>query len=152
MKYLLFCAIFLPFLLSAQMKESGVAPGASVVMGEHTGVNLRFHYFPSHKMCFGLESNLFPKSGHSVSEGMELTLNGHFILEVSEHWGVYPLVGAGWKNLEHESGFRALTGGGLHGNYGRLAPYVEYIYSSGFEPEGIFIIGTFFTFALGEEH
>lgn len=151
MRKVLFYMLLFPLLLSAQMKENGVAPGASVVLGEHTGVNLRLHYFPNHKMCFGLESNLFPKSGHSLSEGMEVTFNGHFIFEVSEHLGVYPLVGAGWKNLEHESGFRALTGGGLHGKYGRLAPYVEYIYSSGFEPEGIVIIGTFFTFELGKE-
>lgn len=151
MKQLLITLLFVPSVLIGQMKESGVAPGASVVLGEHTGVNLRFHYFPSHKMCFGLESNLFPKSGQSLSEGMELTLNGHFIFEMSEHWGFYPLVGAGWKNLEHESGFRALTGAGLHGNYGRLAPYAEYIYSSGFEPEGIFIIGTFYTIKLGKE-
>ncbi len=152
MKRLLFCILLAPLLVFAQMKESGVAPGASVVTGAHTGINLRFHYFPNHKMCFGLESNLFPKSGHSLKEGMEITLNGHFIFEMSQHWGVYPLVGAGWKNLEHESGFRALTGGGLHGNYGRFAPYVEYIYSSGFESEGIVIIGTFFTFALGKGH
>ncbi len=133
------------------MKESGVAPGISTVVGDHTGVNLRFHYFPSHKMCFGLESNLFPQNDHALSEGMEVTFNGHFIFELSHHWGVYPLVGAGWKNLKHESGFRALTGGGFHGMYGRFAPYFEYIYSSGFEPEGIVIIGTFFTFELSKK-
>ena len=133
------------------MKESGVAPGLSSVVGDHTGINLRFHYFPSHKMCFGLESNLFPQKDHALSEGMEVTFNGHFIFELSHHWGVYPLVGAGWKNLKHESGFRALTGGGFHGMYGRFAPYFEYIYSSGFEPEGIVIIGTFFTFELSKK-
>lgn len=133
------------------MKESGVAPGLSSVVGPHTGVNIRFHYFPSHKMCFGLESNLFPKQNYSLSEGMEVTFNGHFIFELSHHWGVYPLVGVGWKNLEQESGFRSLTGGGFHGMYGRFAPYLEYIYSSGFESEGIIIIGTFFTFELSKE-
>lgn len=151
MKPLLFGILFTPCILFSQMKESGVAPGASVVTGHHTGVNLRFHYFPSHKMCFGLETNLFPKSDHSISEGMEVTLNGHFIFELSHHWGVYPLVGAGWKNLKDESGFRALTGGGFHGTYGRFAPYVEYIYSSGFNSEGIVIVGTFLTFKLGKE-
>lgn len=35
--------------------------------------------------------------------------------------------------------------------YGRFAPYLEYIYSSGFESEGIIIIGTFFTFELSKE-
>lgn len=130
----------------AQMKENGVGPGASVVFGkEETGINLRFHYFPNHKSCFGIETNIFPKEGHDLTENMEITLNGHLIFELSEHIGVYPLAGVGWKNLHDESGFRALMGGGFHGKYGRFAPYTEYIYGAGFESEGIFIVGTFYT-------
>ena len=152
MKLISLIIILFPFMLFAQMKEDGVGPGASVVVGEgEVGFNLRFHYFPSHKMCFGLESNIFPQKGEALSEGMELTLNGHYIMELSEHWGIYPIGGVGWKKHKEESGFRALMGGGFHGSYGRFAPYIEYIYGAGFESEGIFILGTFFTIPFNQE-
>ena len=147
----LFLMLF-PTLVFSQMRENGVGPGASIVVAEEeVGVNLRFHYFPNHKMCFGLETNIFPQKGEGLSEGLELTLNGHYIIELSEHWGVYPIGGVGWKKHDHESGFRALIGGGFHGTYGRFAPYIEYIYGAGFESEGIFILGTFFTIPFNKE-
>ena len=154
MRAYLLTLLLTPVLLFAQMKEdeNGVAPGASIVLGEkETGVNLRFHYFPSHEMCVGLETNFFPEEGHSISENMEVTLNGHYIIGLNRHWGVYPIGGVGWKRVEEESGWRALMGGGFHGSYGRFAPYIEYIYGAGFEDEGIFIIGTFFTVKFGKE-
>ena len=152
MRLLLLTLIFLPLVLCAQMKENGVGPGASLVVGEEeVGFNLRFHYFPSHKMCVGLETNIFPQRGEELSEGMEVTLNGHYIIELSEHWGIYPIGGVGWKKHEEESGLRALMGGGFHGTYGRFAPYIEYIYGAGFESEGIFIVGTFFTIPFNKE-
>ena len=152
MRFICVLLTLFPMVLCAQMKERGVGPGASLVVGEEeVGLNLRFHYFPSHKMCFGLETNIFPQEGEDLSEGLELTLNGHYIFELSEHWGVYPIGCLGWKKHHDESGFRALMGGGFHGSYGRLAPYIEYIYGAGFESEGIFIVGTFFTIPFNKE-
>ena len=150
MRKVLILLLFVPCALMAQKENSGVAPGASFAYAEEAGINLRFHYFPSHKVCFGIETNIFPKSGESLSHNQEITLNGHYIFPFSEHWGVYPIGGVGWKKHEEESGFRALTGLGLHGTFDQVQPYVEYIYGSGFQSEGILIVGTFITIQFGK--
>ena len=144
-----------PMLLKAQMEEGWIAPGASLVVG-HTGnlgLNLRTHYIPNERMCIGLETNLFPEGGELVER--EFTLNAHFFFEVEEVVSIYPLLGAGYEEIREEEkwdgGWRALVGGGLHKNIGRFAPYAEYIYGFGFESQGIFIIGTFYTFRIGKK-
>ncbi|MFT6868074.1 MAG: hypothetical protein ACJA08_002924 [Cyclobacteriaceae bacterium] len=152
MRYLFFLAYIIPIFLDAQKNEgSGIAPGLSAVLAEETGFNIRLHYFPSHKMCFGVETNFFPKTEMDLKNDMEITFNGHFIFELGEHWGIYPLVGAGWKKTKEDSGWRALTGGGFHGKYGIFQPYIEYIYNTGFKSEGAFIIGTFLTLEFKKE-
>ncbi len=64
-------------------------------------------------------------------------------------------MGVGYEEIKKEGkfegGWRALIGGGLHKNIGRFAPYAEYIYGAGFESQGIFIVGTFYTFRLGKK-
>lgn len=165
MKFFFIAILLSPFLLFSQMKENGIAPGLSAVFAnEETGINLRAHYFPSHKMCFGIETNFFSKKLdlHRRVENMEITLNGHFIFRLNEHFGVYPLIGLGWKRawIERDdtssldTGFRALCGGGIHGSFNNFAPYFEYIYGAGsvFESEGIFILGTFFTIPFNHEN
>lgn len=144
----------IPSVLFGQMEEGWIAPGASLVIG-HTGnlgLNLRTHYIPNERMCIGFETNLFPESGELVEK--EFTLNAHFFFEVEEVVSLYPLLGVGYEEIreegEWEGGWRALIGGGLHKNIGRFAPYAEYIYGAGFESQGIFIIGTFYTFSLGK--
>ena len=128
-------------------RTDGVAPGMAAVFGPENGANIRFYYFANEIICFGPEVNFFPEDGHSLGDNIELSFNGHYIFELVEHIGIYPIGGVSWKNTEkHGSGFRANMGLGLHGSYGRFAPYSEYIYSAGFEDEGIFLIGTFFTF------
>lgn len=153
MKYWFVLLVLTPLLSLAQMKKegSGVAPGMAGVFGKEKGFNTRFYFFPNHKICFGPEVNFFPRKDHDLSDGMEVSFNGHYIFELSERWGIYPLAGIGWKNEEEESGWRGNFGSGLHGSYGRFAPYIEYIYSAGFENEGIFLIGTFFTFEFDKE-
>jgi len=145
----------LPSLLLGQMEEGWIAPGASLVVG-HTGnlgLNLRMHYIPNERMCIGVETNLFPEGGELIER--EFTLNAHFFFEVEEVVSLYPLLGVGYEEIreegEWEGGWRALIGGGLHKNIGRFAPYAEYIYGAGFESQGIFIVGTFFTFSIGKK-
>ena len=155
MKAISVIVLLLPCLLFGQMKEGWIAPGASLVVG-HTGnlgFNLRTHYIPNERMCIGLETNLFPEEGTLVEK--EYTLNAHFFFEVEEVVSLYPLLGVGYEEIKEEEGgfeggWRALIGGGLHKNVGRFAPYAEYIYGAGFESQGIFIIGTFFTFRIGK--
>lgn len=144
--------VLMPALLFGQMQEGWIAPGASLVVG-HTGnlgLNLRTHYIPNERMCIGLETNLFPEGGELVER--EFTFNAHFFFEVAEVVSLYPLLGVGYEEIRHEGdwdgGWRALFGGGLHKNIGRFAPYAEYIYGAGFESQGIFIVGTFYTFQL----
>jgi len=147
--------LFSPLLILGQMKEGWIAPGASLVVG-HTGnlgLNLRTHYIPNERMCIGLETNLFPEDGKLFEK--EYTLNAHFFFEIEELISVYPLLGLGYEEIkeegEWEGGWRALIGGGLHKNIGRFAPYAEYIYGAGFESQGIFIFGTFYTFSIGKK-
>ena len=142
----------MPMALFGQMQEGWIAPGASLVVG-HTGnlgLNLRTHYIPNERMCIGLETNLFPEGGELVER--EFTLNAHFFFEVEEVVSLYPLLGVGYEQIREENewdgGWRALFGAGLHKNIERFAPYAEYIYGAGFESQGIFIVGTFYTFRL----
>ncbi len=146
------CLLLLPDLLYAQKKERWIAPGASLVIG-HTnnlGVNLRTHYIPNERMCIRFETNLFPEEGALVER--EFTLNAHLFFEVEEVVSVYPLLGVGYEEIKEErawkGGWRALFGGGFHKEIGRFAPYAEYIYSAGFESQGLLILGTFYTFEL----
>lgn len=144
-----------PSILIGQMRENRIAPGASLVVGKSgsLGVNLRIHYIPNDRMCIGLEANLFPEGGELVER--EFTLNAHYFFEVEELFSVYPLLGVGYEDIREENekdgGWRALFGGGVHKNIGRFAPYAEYIYAAGFESQGIFIIGTFYTFRIGKK-
>lgn len=157
MKQLLIGLLLVPILSFSQMQEGWIAPGASLVVG-HTGnlgLNLRTHYIPNERWCIGFESNLFPEGGELIEK--EFTLNAHFFVEVEEFVSLYPLLGVGYEEIKKEGentfegGWRALIGGGLHKNVGRFAPYAEYIYGAGFESQGIFIVGTFYTFRLGKE-
>ena len=143
---------FIPFILLSQMQEGWIAPGASLVVGHRgdLGLNLRTHYIPNERMCIGLETNLFPHEGELIER--ELTLNAHFFFEVEKVVSLYPLLGIGFEEVKEEGewngGWRALFGAGLHKNIGRFAPYAEYTFGAGFESQGIFIVGTFYTFRL----
>lgn len=155
MRRFIICLLFIPTLAFAQMEEGWIAPGASLVVG-HTGnlgLNLRTHYIPNEKWCIGFETNLFPEHGSLVEK--EFTLNAHYFVEVEHVVSLYPLLGVGYEEIKEEGvwegGWRALIGGGLHKNVGRFAPYAEYIYGAGFESQGIFIVGTFYTIKLGKE-
>ena len=105
------------------------------------------------KWCIGLETNLFPEDGSLVEK--EYTINAHYFVEVEHIVSFYPLLGVGYEEIKREegweAGWRALLGGGLHKNIGRFAPYAEYIYGAGFESQGIFIVGTFYTIRLGKK-
>ena len=151
-RIIILLSVLMPMVLFGQMQEGWIAPGASLVVG-HTGnlgLNLRTHYIPNERMCIGLETNLFPEGGELVER--EFTLNAHFFFEVEEVVSLYPLLGVGYEQIREENewdgGWRSLFGAGLHKNIGRFAPYAEYIYGAGFESQGIFIVGTFYTFRL----
>ena len=155
-KLMAIAVVLLPCLLFGQEKEHAwIAPGASLVVG-HTGnlgFNLRTHYIPNERWCIGLETNLFPEHGELVEK--EFTLNAHFFIELGEEFvSLYPLLGVGYEEIKKEGedsfegGWRALFGAGFHKNVGRFAPYAEYIYGAGFESQGIFIVGTFYTIKI----
>lgn len=142
--------LFLYFIcLPTLHAQNGVAPGIAAIFGPENGINTRFYYFPNEHSCFGPEVNFFPSSDGELADGLEIAINGHYIFEITHKLGMYPIAGAGWKRLDSkEDGWRANLGLGLHWSAGRFVPYSEYIYSLGFEDEGVFLIGTFFTFGF----
>jgi len=113
--------------------------------------NFRVYYFPNHKICFGPEFAHFPriKEREQERELTEYGFTGHYIFNVNERVGVFPLVGLNYAierereldQFEEESSFGLNIGGGIHIEYDRYFPYVEYKYVASRLAQSVFSIG-----------
>ena len=150
MKYYLTIALAL-FAFLAFSQEEGTFPGVGVVWASNEegilvkgGINVRLHLFPSEYVCMGPEINIYPDS--EKGEWFEASFNGHYLFRLMESVEIYPIGGINLKQLnEGEFGVRGNLGAGFHFSFGRWLPYAEYIQSIGFEDEGAFLFGAFYS-------
>ncbi len=96
---LLFCMGMLPITTYAQRFSLGGGTPYSF-SAETPGVNLRAYYNVNERFCFGPEYTFFlPRKKSSKEEETktaiwELNLNFHYIFELHERLGLYPILGS----------------------------------------------------------
>lgn len=108
---------------------------------EELGANLRVYTFIGDKICFGPEFTFFGKhdtmiDGEPAELGLwEINFNGHYIFEVNEGLGLYPVAGFNYSKetemLEGhddviEDAFGVNLGFGVHYEVNKFIFYTEY--------------------------
>lgn len=134
---------------------------------ENAGVHIRGYYnFKGNKVCFGPEFSQFFKTtetigGESIEKNLsEINFNVHYVIELSEGWGFYPLSGMNVsfekeKNLtsqeQHSISELGLNlGAGIHREFGPWIFFVEYDHLFSKVSQNSMLLGAFFTF--GKSH
>ncbi|WP_190808928.1 outer membrane beta-barrel protein [Flagellimonas sp. S3867] len=167
-KQLLILLLYLSFLDTSAQSWS---LGGGAVYGddiENIGIHFRGYYnLPNNKVCFGPEySNFFEKSetenGEETNKSLnEINFNIHYIIEISEHWGLYPLTGANLsfekeeieidliKQSEDTSKFGVNLGFGIHRQVGNMVLFAEYDHLFGNLSQNSFLLGVFVIFGEG---
>lgn len=135
-------------------------------IGEFGGHARAYYNLKNDKICFGPEFSQFSKKKITVgSEEItarlrEVNFNLHYIFELNETWGVYPLVGLNMSFVNEEitnisSGhtethkaeeFGTNLGIGLHKNVNRWMIFGEFDRLFSDLSQNSFLIGAFFTF------
>ncbi|WP_405566941.1 outer membrane beta-barrel protein [Polaribacter sp. Asnod6-C07] len=136
-KYLLIIGFGLSSLITVSQETEHNESEQSFIVGfgptlelSHSlaGINGRFYYGVNESFCFGPEISYFPyqntDKGYEKSI-IDLNINAHYIFELNESLGVYPLSGINYtienerfveENDEHkkENGFGINYGVGIH--------------------------------------
>jgi len=120
------------------MIGAGGSYGTSV---EQFGLNSRLYYGLNEKLCFGPEFAYFPAivKGDEKIQLNEYGFVVHYIIEVKEKIGFYPLTGINYSNEKRdhlgltyeENAFGASFGAGMHFSINNFLPFVEYKYITG---------------------
>lgn len=131
-------------LIITQLAKAQLLVGGGPLYGddiEELGANIRLYTFVGDKICFGPEFTAFGKHDTMIDgEAAELSLwevnfNGHYIFEVSEGLGLYPVAGFNYsKETEAiaghadaiEDAFGINLGIGVHYELNKLIVYTEY--------------------------
>jgi len=157
-------------LLSFLLMWSSLSFGQSLISGlgttygsdiEGIGINVREYYFFNHHVCFGPEASFFPnhKVGEYDKSLIELNFTGHYIFELNEHLGIYPLTGLNYS-IEKESmhnetktvdEFGLNIGMGVHYKVKSLFPYIEYKYITGGLSQHVYSLGILFSLSKNKE-
>ncbi|MBO3697969.1 outer membrane beta-barrel protein [Roseivirga sp. E12] len=121
-----------------------IIPGGGIIYGddiEEVGINLRAYKFFNERICFGPEFTYFNKhqtviGGEQAEIGLwEINFNAHYIFEVGEGLGLYPLTGLNFsREVEKVEGHSNLSesvlgfnlGFGAHYEKNKLLFYAEY--------------------------
>ena len=160
---LLFLMGILPTIAHAQHFSAGGGIPFNITV-ETPGLNLRGYYNMGEHFCFGPEFTFFlPKNETHGDEETETTiwefnLNAHYIFELNERLGIYPVFGfnytqereeitflpSGEKEGETIDAFGINLGGGLHVPFPKFIPFIEYEYVVGDLSEHIVTVGLFF--------
>ena len=159
------------FILFSQDKS--ISLGAAFEYNHTTelaGINLRGYYNIGHNFCFGPEFTFFENKQIILDDEIEdisiweLNINAHYIIEIKERVGIYPIVGFNFTReteeisylsssdtkTERESFYGFNLGGGIHVPIKKFTPFYEYHYTFGELGEGISTAGIFYTFGREE--
>ncbi|MEO9806205.1 MAG: hypothetical protein ABJF04_23290 [Reichenbachiella sp.] len=165
------CALLATSLVSAQTWSLGGAAIYGDDIGE-PGIHARGYFNSKNgKTCFGPEFSRFIKStetinGHEVSKQLsEVNFNLHYIIELKEEWGFYPLIGLnmsfekeeikddlGEVEVESKDVFGANLGAGIHRMGEKWIFFAEYDHLFSDLSQNSYLIGAFYTFGKTTEH
>jgi len=172
-------AIKLSLLLLLSLFSSGLV-GQHISLGggipynataETFGINLRGYYNFKEHICFGPEFTLFfPRTTTFDDEEIETLIwefnfNAHYIFEVSENIGAYPILGFNYTREIEDITFLSNgmierktvdaiglnIGGGFHIPQPSFVPFLEYEYILGDLSEHIITAGVIFTLGSSDE-
>lgn len=134
--------------------EAQIAAGFGASYGtdiQQYAPNFRVYYFPNDRICLGPEYAYFPKikEGKLERELVEYGFSGHYIFNLSESIGFYPLIGINYAieterelDTHHEKTSLGLNlGAGFHLEYGRYLPFIEYKYVASNLAQSVLSIG-----------
>ncbi len=122
------------------------------------GINGRFYYGLNEQICFGPEITYFPYQSidnEAELSIIDLNINVHYILEVSEKFGFYPLTGINYTiekerlieqsdQNEEENEFGLNYGIGIHYNLEKLFAFAEFKGVSGKLNDEFVTVGVIF--------
>lgn len=104
-------------------------------------LHTRVYYYPSERICFGPEFSYFPKtSENGISRQLtEYGLAFHYIFELNEKLGIYPLTSFNYsrevenshQHTQLNTAFGIGFGAGLHASFGDFFPFIEGKYLTG---------------------
>ncbi|MCE7997189.1 MAG: porin family protein [Roseivirga sp.] len=132
---------------------------------EEVGSNLRLYTFIGDKICFGPEFTAFGKhdtmiDGEQAELGLwEINFNGHYIFEVGEGLGLYPVAGLNYSKEREtieghddvvEDALGVNLGFGVHYELNRFILYTEYDRLFSDLRQNSFTVGILFH--LGKKH
>jgi hypothetical protein len=128
---------------------------------QQSAPNFRLYYGLNEHICFGPEYSYFPTKSHHNSD-VQLSEYGfvaHYIFEVAEKAGLYPLVGLNYsvekeshqeESITHDA-FGASVGLGFHLMVKNVLPFAEYKFITGPLSQSTFSIGLIYHLSLGEK-
>lgn len=169
MKLKLILVLLLSFLCNAK-GISQILLGGGPLYGddiEEIGINLRAYTFIGDKICFGPEFTTFSKhntiiNGEEAEIGLwEANFNGHYIFEVSEGLGLYPVAGLNYsREVEKveghsdviEDAFGLNFGFGVHYEHKNMIFYTEYDHLFSDLRQNSFTVGVLFHLGKKAEH
>ncbi len=153
----------MPIFSTAQKISIGGGMPYNVTV-EAPGLNLRGYYNVNESFCFGPEFTFFFPGTESKAEEeieksiWEINLNAHYVFELNEQLGVYPILGFNYtrekedinyaftneKATKTKEAFGLNLGGGFHVPLPQFTPFVEYEYVVSSLSEHIITVGVFF--------
>lgn len=165
MHKLLKIALFLGLIIPANFGYSqSFMFGAGATYGsdiQQIAPNFRIYYGVNERFCFGPEYSYFPSKN---KEGYDVQLNeyglvAHYIFEIKEKVGVFPLIGLNYSvekekmNEERNTteAFGASFGLGFHMSFNNFLPYAEYKYITGELSQSTVSIGLIYNLRIGKK-
>ena len=169
---LMLVAICMLFGITAIPQSWSLGPG--VLYGDdiqQVGIHVRGYYnLPGDRICFGPEfSHFFSKSEHRDGEEIskylnEINFNLHYIFELNDKWGIYPVTGVnlsfereevrlqnGGVQNNRDSAVGVNLGIGLHRAVNNWLIFGEFDHLFSDLSQKSFVMGAFYTFGKGKE-
>ncbi|MEL6557611.1 MAG: hypothetical protein AAFQ94_05460 [Bacteroidota bacterium] len=173
-KHFLLIGIFALFLSVFNANAQSVLVGGAVVYGddvEQLGVHLRGYYnLRNERICFGPEyshfftANFSKDGGQATKKLKEYNFNIHYVFELNETLGFYPLTGlnysteieeqetlVGWRSFK-EDALGVNLGFGFHKVVGRSVLFVEFDHLFSELSQNSALIGLFYNLSKKNEH
>ncbi|MFT7614084.1 MAG: hypothetical protein ACI9J3_003066 [Parvicellaceae bacterium] len=176
MKTIILVTVILTSISLKDVLSQSYSLGGALIYGndiEEFGGHARAYYnMKNNKICFGPEFSQFSKKkvtigGEEISERLrEVNFNLHYIFELNESWGFYPLVGLNMSFVNEEitdissihtethkaEEFGTNLGFGFHKNVNRWMFFGEFDRLFSDISQNSFLVGAFFTFGKKTEH
>ncbi len=147
--FILFCSCFQFSFAQSIMFSAGGSYGTNI---EQFAPNVRLYYGLNEHICFGPEYTYYHMKNNDTEKSAldEVGFVVHYIFEIGESIGAYPVVGINYSlekeyhhnTLEHQkNAFGTSVGAGIHGKIKHFMPFAEYKYITGQLSQHTFSVG-----------